>query len=96
MLVDMVYLQQDAFDPVDVSNDIERQKQSFGLLGQICDTELTFRDKDEARRWSGRLTDTFKNLNYAEVGTDPHKENWAQIEQMVKQAAAGAVEAESD
>ncbi len=86
-LVDMVYLQQDAFDPVDVSNDMDRQKQSFGLLAKICDAELHFPDKVEARRWFSRATDTFRNLNYAEAGTDPHKENWAQIEQLLAQAS---------
>ena len=87
MLVDMVYLQQDAFDPVDVSNEMERQKQSFGLLTNICRAELNSPDKAEARRWFSRLTDTFKNLNYAEVGSDPHEESWAQIESLVRQAS---------
>ena len=86
-LVDMVYLQQDAFDPVDVSNDMERQQQSFGLLAKICNAELHFPDKVEARRWFSRMTDTFRNLNYSEVGSDPHKENWAQIEQLLTQAS---------
>jgi len=85
-LVDMVYLQQDAFDPVDVSNDMPRQKQSFMLLAKICDAELLFPDKTEARRWFSRATDTFRNLNYAAAGSDAHKENMASLEQMLAQA----------
>jgi V/A-type H+-transporting ATPase subunit A len=85
-LVDMVYLQQDAFDPVDVSNDMPRQKQSFMLLAKICDAELLFPDKAEARRWFSRATDTFRNLNYAAAGSDAHKENMALLEQMLSQA----------
>jgi len=88
MLVDMVYLQQDAFDPVDVSNEIDRQKQSFGLLTGICRANLEFPDKAEARRWFSRLTDSFKNLNYAEVDTELHREIWKEVEQLVQQASA--------
>jgi len=92
MLVDMVYLQQDAFDSVDVSTGIERQKQSFALLTRITNAELSFPDKAEARRWFSRMTDAFKNLNYAEVGSDPHRENWHQIESLLQQASADADE----
>ncbi len=90
MLVDMVYLQQDAFDPVDVSTDIARQKQSFELLQTICEAELQFGDKADARRWFSRMTDTFKNLNYAESGSEPFREHWAQIEELLSRAAPGA------
>jgi V/A-type H+-transporting ATPase subunit A len=86
-LVDMVYLQQDAFDPVDVSNDIERQKESFFLLHGICEAELRFADKAEARRWFSRLTDTFKNLNYSKRGSDPYHENRDQIASLVQEVS---------
>ncbi|RLA52475.1 MAG: V-type ATP synthase subunit A [Gammaproteobacteria bacterium] len=95
MLVDMVYLQQDAFDSVDVSTSIERQKQSFALLTRITDAELSFPDKAEARHWFARMTDTFKNLNYAEVDSDPHRENWQQIESLLQQAS-GSVDMVAD
>jgi V/A-type H+-transporting ATPase subunit A len=88
LLVDMVYLQQDAFDPVDVSNDITRQKQSFRLLHTICGAELSFPDKAETRRWFSRLTDTFKNLNYAELDSDLFKEYWREILALVQQVSS--------
>jgi V/A-type H+-transporting ATPase subunit A len=86
MFVDRVYLQQDAFDSVDVSTGIERQKQSFGLITRIIDTELSFPDKATARRWFSRMTDAFKNLNYAEVDSDPHEEVSQQIESLLQEA----------
>jgi len=86
MLVDMVYLQQDAFDPVDVSTGIQRQKESFGLLCKIADAELSFPDKAQARRWFSRMTDAFKNLNYAEGDSDLHRENWQEVEALLQQA----------
>ena len=87
LLVDMVYLQQDAFDPVDVSTNVARQRQSFELLHAICEATLTFDDKAEARRWFSRLTDAFKNLNYAEEGTDLYLHNREQIDSLMAQAS---------
>ena len=77
----------DVFDSVDVSTSIERQKQSFGLLIRIIDEELSFTDKAKARRWFTRMTDAFKNLNYAEVDSDPHGDILLQIESLLQEAA---------
>ena len=85
MLVDRVYLQQDAFDSVDVSTGIERQKQSFGLITRITGAELSFPDKTEARRWFSRMTDALKNLNYAEVDSNSHGEIVQQIESLLQE-----------
>ncbi|MBW2123398.1 MAG: V-type ATP synthase subunit A, partial [Deltaproteobacteria bacterium] len=48
-LLDMVYLQQDAFDEVDVSMPRKRQTESFELLKGLVEREYRFTDKDEAR-----------------------------------------------
>ncbi|NBC31298.1 MAG: V-type ATP synthase subunit A [Alphaproteobacteria bacterium] len=64
-LVDMVYLQQDAFDPVDVSCPLDRQKEIFDLLGWIVSRDFKFSSKDQARDFFTKLTGTFKNLNYS-------------------------------
>ena len=63
-LVDAVFLQQDAFDPVDVSTPIERQRQSLGLLQTMIRPDYAFSSKDEARAFFTRLTELYKNLNY--------------------------------
>ena len=63
--LDMVYLQQDAFDPVDVSTPTERQKASFQLIRRLIEREYDFRDKEHARDYFIRLTGLYKNLNYA-------------------------------
>jgi len=88
LLVDMVYLQQDAFDPVDVSTDIDRQRQAFSLLHAICEAELRFSDKAEARRWFSRLTDAFKNLNYAGQESELYRETRGQIADLVAQVSS--------
>jgi V/A-type H+/Na+-transporting ATPase subunit A len=67
-LVDMVYLQQDAFDPVDVSMPLERQRESFHLLLRLIRRDFRFDSKEEARRFFTRLTELYKNLNYSAPG----------------------------
>lgn len=85
-LVDMVYLQQDAFDPVDVSTSIERQKDSFSLLVKIVDTDMVFESKAVTRRWFSRMTDTFKNLNYSEMNSDAYKKYLHQIDGLLAES----------
>ena len=65
LFLDMVYLQQDAFDSVDASAPLERQKQTFDLVYKVATHDLVFADKAEAREFFTRLTGLFKNLNYA-------------------------------
>lgn len=64
-LVDMVYLQQDAFDKVDVSMPIERQIESFMMLKDLIEREYNFKEKDDARNFFTKLTGVYKNLNYS-------------------------------
>jgi len=63
--VDMVYLQQDAFDPVDVSVPLERQKAAFLLIMELLETGHAFNGPEQIRDYFTRLTGLFKNLNYA-------------------------------
>lgn len=65
LLVDMVYLQQDAFDAVDSSAPLERQKLTFGMVSQLVERSYQFEDKAAARDYFTRLTGSFKNFNYA-------------------------------
>jgi V/A-type H+-transporting ATPase subunit A len=82
----MVYLQQDAFDAVDVSTGIDRQKESFSLLLKIVDAKIAIQSKDDIRHWFNRLTDTFKNLNYAEFRSDSHKNFVRAIDALLTEA----------
>lgn len=63
--LDMVFLQQDAFDPVDSSVAPARQKDLFSRVYAIATSRYEFADKEALRRHFTRLTGLFKNLNYA-------------------------------
>lgn len=67
--VDMVYLQQDAFDEIDSSVSLERQKALFERVCSIARRDYGFTDKEEVRRHFTRLTGLFRNLNYAVPGS---------------------------
>ncbi len=87
LFVDMVYLQQDAFDPVDASAPLPRQKLTFDLVHDIVTRTYHFDDKEAARAYFTRLTGLFKNLNYAaDASPDRHKLQ-KQIDEMVAAAA---------
>jgi V/A-type H+-transporting ATPase subunit A len=68
-LVDMAYLQQDAFDAVDASATTARQRASFTLLRELVRPHYAFEDKEQARSFFTRLTDLYRNWNYAAEDT---------------------------
>ncbi len=63
--VDMVYLQQDAFDAVDVSAPLKRQILAFRKVHDLVTRPYGFETKEAARDYFTRLTGLFKNFNYA-------------------------------
>lgn len=79
-LIDIAYLQQDAFDPVDVSVPLERQKQMLLLLKRIVEREQLFSEKNEARAYFTRVTSLFKNLNYSASGSQDFDSYLREIE----------------
>jgi len=84
MLVDMVYMQQDAFDAVDVSVPMERQKRVFGKLYELVTRGYRFADKEAARSYFTRLTGLFKNFNYAAPSSPDYDRLWKEIDQLAK------------
>jgi V/A-type H+-transporting ATPase subunit A len=61
--VDAVYLQQDAFDPVDGATSAERQRHVFALVARILAAGMEFTDKDSARSFFQALTQAAKDWN---------------------------------
>jgi V/A-type H+-transporting ATPase subunit A len=63
--LDMVYLQQDAYDKVDASVSLERQRLAFTKVHALVSRDYALDDKAAAREYFTRLTGLFKNFNYA-------------------------------
>lgn len=81
-LLDMVYLQQDAFDPVDISMPRERQLESFQLLRRLLTREYQFSDKEEIREFFTRLTGLYKNFNYSAPNSPDYQRYKREIEEL--------------
>jgi len=67
--VDMVFLQQDAFDKIDASASLDRQRQLFERVEAIASRSYGFADKEAVRNHFTKLTSLFKNYNYAAPGS---------------------------
>jgi V/A-type H+-transporting ATPase subunit A len=89
LFLDMVYLQQDAFDKVDVTVPIERQKQMFLLCKRLIDREYRFRDKTQVREFFTKLTGLFKNMNYSPAGSEDFNKYHSQIEELERAYVGG-------
>jgi len=82
LFVDMVYLQQDAFDTVDASAPLGRQKRMFGMVYALVTREYRFDDKNAARAYFTRLTGLCKNLNYTAVDSPQYVNYMQQIDEL--------------
>ncbi len=77
LLLDMVYLQQDAFDEVDACMPRDRQLESFKLVKSLIDRKYQFQDKQEIQKFFTKVTGLYKNLNYTKKES-PDYERYSQ------------------
>ena len=94
LFFDMVYLQQDAYDKVDVTVPMERQRECFLLCKRLIDREYRFANNNEVREFFTRLTGLFKNLNYSPSGSDDYHRYIEQIGQLEREFYVGDHEGE--
>ncbi len=78
--LDFVYLQQDAFDPVDAAVPLERQQTMLRLVHRIVEHDFGFAEKEEARNRFTRLTALFRDLNYTAADAPGYARLIAEIE----------------
>ncbi len=80
---DNVYLQQNAFDETDAATNAERQRLIFGKVLDILDLDFQFEEKDEARRILVRVTDQYRNWNYAPWGSEEFDQILGEIDNFI-------------
>jgi V/A-type H+-transporting ATPase subunit A len=61
--LDFVYLQQNAFDPVDEATPEERQVYVYDMICHILESEFIFEDKDTARHFFQQLRQLCRGWN---------------------------------
>ena len=83
VLADMVYLQQDAFDAVDIAMDSQRQQESFRRLVSIIEKPYRFESRKAAQAFFTELTGLYKNLNYSQPETQGYRNFASNIDALV-------------
>ncbi|MDY7033997.1 MAG: V-type ATP synthase subunit A [Thermodesulfobacteriota bacterium] len=81
---DSVYLQQNAFHPVDGATSKERQIKVFSLIERIVTSSFEFKDRDEAREFFQDLRLAFLDYNVSEWESDGFVENENRIQAMLE------------
>lgn len=89
-LLDMVYLQQDAFDDVDAACPLKRQKENFELVVSLIRQQYRFADKEEVRDYFMKLTGLFKNMHYAHFESPEYNSYMSRIQELRAQFASNA------
>jgi len=84
--VDMVFLQQDAFDEVDSSVPLDRQRELFDRVHAVVTRPYGFTEKETVRQHFTKLTGLFKNLNYARPGSNEAKKLEKEIDELDRTA----------
>ena len=90
--LDAVYLQQNAFDPVDAAVNTERQRYVFDLLLEILSAKLDLSEKGQARSYFYQIRQKFLDLNSTQWNTKAIRELEKEIRTMLEDKKAGTVE----
>jgi V/A-type H+-transporting ATPase subunit A len=86
LFVDMVFLQQDAFDKVDASAPLPRQRLTFDKVYGLVKRDFDFPTKEAAREYFVKLTGLFKNFNYAAPEGPDYKRLLGEIDALAASA----------
>ena len=89
---DFVYLQQNAFDPVDEATEAERQTYMFGFIHKnILKNDFGFNDKEEALRFFQKLRQLFRGWNSAPRDSDEFRKIGQEVGELIRPALMKSV-----
>lgn len=86
-LIDFVVLQQDAFDKIDASTPLERQKYMLEKVLNIADTTFEFKNFEQVGDFFKRLINQLKQMNYSEFESEKFKTFEKELEEMLGEFA---------
>jgi len=87
--LDFVYLQQNAYDPVDEATPRQRQEYVFSFISRILSSEFTFEDKDTALHFFQQLRQLFRGWNSAPWGSPEFAGTEGEIQALVQGRVRG-------
>ena len=82
-LIDFIILQQDAFDRIDASSPLERQKFMLTKVLEVCDVEHDFETFEECSAWYKEVINIFRQMNYSEFRSEDFNKYLEQINKLM-------------
>jgi V/A-type H+/Na+-transporting ATPase subunit A len=82
---DFVILQQDAFDEIDASTPIERQKYMMNLVINIIQDQYDFEVFDEVNKYFRQVINLLKQMNYSKFESDEFKKFEQQLNELLEE-----------
>ena len=82
-LIDFIILQQDAFDRIDASSPLERQKFMLTKVLEVCDVEHDFETFEECSAWYKEVINIFRQMNYSEFQSEDFNKYLEQINKLM-------------
>jgi len=80
---DYVILQQDAFDKIDASTPIQRQKYMMELIMRIVKEDFSFESFEDVNEYFRRMINVLKQMNYSEFESEDFKNFEKELEQIL-------------
>jgi V/A-type H+-transporting ATPase subunit A len=91
-IIDFVILQQDAFDKIDASTPIVRQRYMMNKVLDVYKTHFTFESFEEVNPYFKKIINVFKQMNYSEFESDQFKKFERELDALISEKANVEVE----
>lgn len=86
-LIDFVILQQDAFDKIDASTPIKRQKYMLNKVLDVTEMSFRFENFEAVGTYFKQIINQFKQMNYSEFGSESFIRYETELENILKTRA---------
>ncbi len=84
-LLDFAFLQQDAFDAIDASTPLERQRYMLDIILDICRKDFEFDDFEQVRNFFKDVINILKQMNYSVWGSEKFKEYELELQKKISE-----------
>ncbi len=85
--IDFVMLQQDSFDSIDCLCTMERQRELFLRVIDICHTKFEHKDFVDCASFYKQIINDFRQMNYSEYGSEDYKKYDKSANELIAQRA---------
>lgn len=84
-IIDFCILQQDAFDKIDASTPLERQKYMVNLILDICNSSFDFDNFEEVNTYFKKVINQIRQMNYQEFQCDTFNEMEKDLKKLLEE-----------